>query len=222
MTEAEWLACANPTPMWWFIEGAASERRLRLIACACCRRIWHLLTEERSKQCIETAEKLADGMVTREEANQLLYEFNKMDRDRVSSGIDEYSVTRSALISHNSVIRAVPALASSFYEGAGVSREEEARRQTNVVRDIFNPFRPSPPLPPAVLAWSDGTVRRLAEAIYEERKMPEGTLEAARLAILADALLDAGCEDEDLIQHCRSEGPHVRGCWALDLCLGKS
>ena len=92
-----------------------------------------------------------------------------------------------------------------------------------LLRDLFtNPFRPSPPLPPAVLAWNDGTAPRIAQGIYDERRMPEGTLAAGRLAILADALLDAGCDDEDLIQHCRREGPHVRGCWALDAILGKS
>jgi hypothetical protein len=64
-------------------------------------------------------------------------------------------------------------------------------------------------------------VRRIAQGIYEERRMPEGTLESARLAILADALLDAGCGDEALVQHCRTPGPYVRGCWAMDLILGK-
>jgi biotin carboxyl carrier protein len=93
---------------------------------------------------------------------------------------------------------------------------------TQLLRCIFgNPFRPQTPLPPAVLAWNDGTVRRLAEGIYEERQLPAGTLDAARLAILADALLDAGCDDEELIAHCRNEGPHVRGCWTIDLILGK-
>jgi hypothetical protein len=102
-------------------------------------------------------------------------------------------------------------------------REKASRWLTGVVRDLFgNPFRPSRPLPPAVLAWNDGTVPRLAQAVYEDRKMPEGTFDTARLSILADALLDAGCEDEELIRHCRSEGPHVRGCWAVDLVLGKS
>jgi hypothetical protein len=92
-----------------------------------------------------------------------------------------------------------------------------------LLRDIFgNPFRPSPTLPPAVLAWNDRTIPRLAEAVYEERKMPEGTLDPARLAILADALLDAGCDDEALLAHLRGPGPHVRGCWAVDLILGKS
>jgi hypothetical protein len=63
--------------------------------------------------------------------------------------------------------------------------------------------------------------RAALRVIYEDRKMPEGTLDNARLAILADALLDAGCSDEDLIQHLRSPGPHVRGCWAVDRILGK-
>jgi hypothetical protein len=58
-------------------------------------------------------------------------------------------------------------------------------------------------------------VRRIAEGIYEERAFD-------RLPILADALLDAGCDNEELIAHSRSEGPHVRGCWAVDLILGKS
>jgi hypothetical protein len=90
------------------------------------------------------------------------------------------------------------------------------------VRDIFgNPFRRSPPPPPAVLAWNDRTVSRLAQAAYDERHLPAGTLDPGRLGILADALLDAGCEDEALIQHCRAPGPHVRGCWAIDLILGK-
>jgi len=79
----------------------------------------------------------------------------------------------------------------------------------------------SPRLPAAVLAWNDCTIPRIAEVIYDERHLPEGTLDTSRLAILADALLDAGCEDEEFIAHCRSSAVHVRGCWALDLILGK-
>jgi hypothetical protein len=84
-----------------------------------------------------------------------------------------------------------------------------------------NLFRPSPPLPPAVLAWNEGTVPRIAQGTYDER-LPEGILNTGRLAILADALLDAGCDDDELLAHLRSPGPHVRGCWAVDLILGKS
>ena len=84
-----------------------------------------------------------------------------------------------------------------------------------MLRDIFgNPFRPPPPLPAVVLAWNDGTVPRIAEGIYAERAFDP-------LPILSDALIDAGCEDEALLAHCREPGPHVRGCWAVDLILGK-
>jgi hypothetical protein len=77
-------------------------------------------------------------------------------------------------------------------------------------------------LSPALLAWNDGTVTRIAQGVYEGRKLPEGTLDNSRLAILADALLDAGCDNEELIAHCRSDGPHVRGCWAIDLILNRN
>jgi hypothetical protein len=91
-----------------------------------------------------------------------------------------------------------------------------------MLRDLFgNPFRPAPVVDLAWLAWQVGTVRELAQAAYEERR-PEGTLESARLAVLSDALEDVGCTDAELLGHLRSPGPHVRGCWAVDLALGKS
>jgi hypothetical protein len=102
-----------------------------------------------------------------------------------------------------------------------VDLEEAARliasdAAVGLLRDNFlNPFRPAPRLLTAVLAWSDGTVRRIAEGIYQERAFH-------RLPILADALLDSGCDDEEWLQHCRSPGPHVRGCWVVDLLLGKA
>jgi hypothetical protein len=65
-----------------------------------------------------------------------------------------------------------------------------------------------------VLAWHDGTVGRIAAGIYED-------LAFDRLPVLADALLDAGCDDEGLLAHCRSAGPHALGCWAVDAILGR-
>jgi hypothetical protein len=90
-----------------------------------------------------------------------------------------------------------------------------------ILRDTLgSPFRPVP-LDPAWLTWRDGTIPKLAQAIYEDRQLPTGHLDTSRLHILADALQDAGCTEPDILAHCRSDGPHVRGCWVVDLLLGK-
>jgi hypothetical protein len=97
----------------------------------------------------------------------------------------------------------------------------ECTAQAALLRDIFgNPFRPISPSP-AVLTWNDATVVRLARAAYDERHMPAGTLDNGRLAVLSDALEEAGCMDQDILGHLRGPGPHVRGCWPVDLLLGK-
>jgi hypothetical protein len=99
----------------------------------------------------------------------------------------------------------------------------ELEYQTWLLRDIFpNPWRPAPQMAPAWLKWGDGTVRTLTESAYTERLLPQGTLDPDRLALVADALEDAGCTDAELVGHLRGPGPHVRGCWALDLVLSKS
>lgn len=101
----------------------------------------------------------------------------------------------------------------------GPAWEAERRAKAVLLHELFgNPFRSLAADP----AWLTADVVRLAQAAYDERQMPEGTLDTARLAILADALLDAGSEDAELIAHCRQPGPHVRGCWALDAILVRS
>ncbi len=98
----------------------------------------------------------------------------------------------------------------------------ERRAQCQLLRDLLgNPFRPVPAVDPAWLAWHGGAVSQLARAAYAERRLPEGELGPARLGVLADALEDAGCADADLLGHLRGPGPHVRGCWAVDLILSK-
>src|SRR5262249_17879854 len=111
------------------------------------------------------------------------------------------------------------AAATYFHLGSTKATHEAA--QAPLLRDIFgNPFRPVT-TNPAWLTWSDGTVVKLGEAIYQERELRSGPLDLTRLAVLADALEDAGCADPDLLGHLRGAGPHVRGCWAVDLLLGK-
>ena len=93
-------------------------------------------------------------------------------------------------------------------------RGAEPAVQARLLRDLFgDPFRPVP-VDPGWAAWNSATIPKLAQAIYEERRF-------ADLPILADALEDAGCTNQDILSHCRGPGPHVRGCWAVDLVLGK-
>jgi hypothetical protein len=88
----------------------------------------------------------------------------------------------------------------------------ERTHQSRIILDIFaNPFRPVAIDP----RWLTSDVVGLARAIYEDRAFE-------RMPILADALMDAGCEAQPIINHCRGDGVHVRGCWLLDLVLGKS
>ena len=96
--------------------------------------------------------------------------------------------------------------------------KREAAAQALVLRCIFgNPFRPVTVSP----ALQAPQVVALAHAAYDERDLPSGHLDPARLAVLGDALEDAGCTDADLLGHLRGQGPHVRGCWVVDLLLGK-
>jgi hypothetical protein len=91
--------------------------------------------------------------------------------------------------------------------------------QFELLRDIFgNPFRPFTLSP----ACRTAQVVALAQAAYGEWELPAGPLDLARLAVLVDALEEAGCDQADLLGHLRGPGPHVRGCWAVDWILGKS
>ena len=115
-------------------------------------------------------------------------------------------------------LRQVSLFGLSLQGAAGISVREVQTEQSCLLRCLFgNPFR-------AIvvdLACRTPTVTALAAAAYEERQLPAGTLDTQRLAVLADALEDAGCTDEQLLVHLRETSPHVRGCWVIDLLLGK-
>jgi hypothetical protein len=99
--------------------------------------------------------------------------------------------------------------------------QAELAAQADLLRCIIgNPFRPRVSLAPSLLQGNDGLVRRLAEEAYQQR-LSSGLLDNARLAVLADALEEAGCTDADLLGHLRGPGPHTRACWCLDLVLAR-
>jgi hypothetical protein len=119
------------------------------------------------------------------------------------------------LISLSAVVRAVPSLAASVVENAGGERTEEESCQCAIIRDIFgNPFRPSI-LDPAWLTWHGSLLVSMARQVYDSRDFMD-------MPILADALEEAGCTNQDILGHCRSGCEHVRGCWVVDLVMGKS
>src|SRR5262249_33654367 len=117
--------------------------------------------------------------------------------------------------SASAVLDAVIRLVAGVRSGLQLSRAPQA----HLFREVFGkPFR-SLLFDPA---WLTPTTSSLAQTPYDERELPSGHLDPARLAVLSDALEEAGCTDADLLSHLRSLGPHVRGCWALDLILGKA
>ena len=107
---------------------------------------------------------------------------------------------------------AAEGLKDTDMDRASADRKAERQGLIGLIREMFgNPFRPVSLDP----AWLTSTVVALAQGIYEERAFD-------RMPILADALQDAGCDNDDVLSHCRGNGPHVRGCWVVDLILGKT
>jgi len=107
----------------------------------------------------------------------------------------------------------VARMALQVVANSGGDRKAECCDQTELFRDIFgNPFRPVS-VDTAWLSWNDGEISKLAKSIYDDRGFD-------RLPILAEVLERAGCDNEQILSHCRGPGPHARGCWVLDLLLG--
>jgi hypothetical protein len=227
MTESEWLRCDDPQAMLEFLwtSGKASDRKLRLFACACCRRIWPLLTDERSRRAVEVAEGFADGQVSREElaaacaaADRAHCEAPRQANFRsldAAPHTAEEDLSCSAADAAASAADAVQIAA----RGDEKAKVEECQKQATLLHCIFaSPFRPPPALDPRLLTPD---LVALAQSIYEEWELPGGILDRSRLAVLADALEDAGCPDAELLGHLRGGGEHVRGCWAVDVLTGR-
>jgi hypothetical protein len=235
MTEAEWLVCTDPTPMLKFLQGKASDRRLRLFGCACCRRVWHLLPEQRSRQAVEVAERYADGTVEVEDVRlAVIGAENAADEAAADAAAAHDSLASAAFAALNVTLgveragdyAAANASSAAYHAAtaanapsAAEARAAERAAQARLLRDLFgDPFR-LVALHPTLLSWGGGTIPRLAAAIYQERTLPAGTFDNTRLAVLADALEDAGCTDPAILDHLRGPGPHVRGCFVIDIVL---
>ena len=214
MTEAEWLTGNDPLKMLEFLRGTASDRKLRLFLIACCRACWHLgKSHQVSRQAVEMAERYTEGKTNEMEIRDLSRAAWKV---RAPAG-GEYAF----------IYLAARTLDSELKRGWGIADdtalESIARHagtlpgaaQCHLLHDIFDslPFH-TDSLNPACLAWND-TITKLAQAIYDECRF-------ADLPLLADALEETGCTNADILGHCREARQHVRGCWVVDLVLGKN
>jgi hypothetical protein len=197
-----------------------TTRKLRLLVCACYRRRWRLLSSA-NRFAIEVAERHADGEATNDElrdaqtAKPPSARFGGPTSDFLDYGVHYAAAPNRDFRSWATTALALAQMAVAEY---GPKREAETLAQCHAAREVFgNPFRPVAFSP----AWLTTQVVALARAAYDHRSLPSGCLDPARLAVLADALEEAGCTEEAVLSHLRAEGPHVRGCWALDLLLGK-
>jgi hypothetical protein len=220
MTESDWQNAADPQAMLHFLRtsGQLSERKARLFAVACCRRVWCLL-DQVGTAAVAVAERYADGATNAEELQEAVYL-----TEHSADGLAHYPdyIRTAGWAAHAAVVGDTVGAADLVAESAGP--EEKVVVQPVLLHDLFGPlpFRPIT-VAPALLRWHDGTVVRLAHAAYDGRRLPAGILEPDRLAVLADALEEAGCGDREILAHLREPGAeHVRGCWCVDAILGRS
>lgn len=250
MTEQVWLECTEPKKMLEFLQSLkTSERKLRLFTCACCRRIWLFLPDSLSRKKVDFGEQYADGYVSDKQRLSISKKHCKlamltptqMYADSAASWViaspltcvqaDHCAVNAQNTIWSNDLTTGQVEInqvdvnveehgwPEAISIGVAPLSQTEKEYQSNCLRDLIgNPFRSITINP----AWLTPTVRALAQSAYDERNLPSGTLDNTRLAILADCLEDSGCENPDILNHLRQPGTHVRGCWVVDLLLGKA
>lgn len=188
-------------PMIAYLLNEASERKLRLFACACCAQ---LARSEEDRHLVDLGERFADGFVSDTE-RRTAWNANELQR-REAIDMQNFQDTMALWV------RGRP-IAPDMNASRGIdqlARTLVGERSIDLLRCIFgNPFQPT-----GGAGWDDPRTIRLAQAIYEERAFE-------RLPILADALEEAGCQDALALEHCRRDRVHVRGCWVVDRILGK-
>lgn len=226
MTEEEWLKATDPALMLEFLKGKASNRKLRLFAVACRRRISRSLTGIKLLSAIDTAELFADDVWAgadlrdaEEITDEIAWQHETALREAAILAVrtntpvdgDDPTIVASAAaaraVGHTvaNLVRASEAATEAAYSSLETI---ERTVQASLVRDVFgDPFRPVT----LKSDWHTSTVLALANGVYSEKAFD-------RMPILADALQDAGCDNEDVINHCRDpQGVHARGCWVVDL-----
>jgi hypothetical protein len=189
MTEEEWLACDDLGVMLHSQRGKASNRKLRLFACACCRCVWDLIHDYHWRPPQE-APFLADR------SRNAVMALETAERHADAAGLADGGELRAALrLAHDPIGYATdPAWLAAWAPARAVKLD----------------------------AWEAAADAARCAREAAPIRLTAGELEPVRVAVLADALEDAGCTDDAVLSHLRGPGPHVRGCWVIDALLGKS
>jgi hypothetical protein len=218
MTEEEWLSCADWKEMGRHLRqqgyhgSQTFDRKWRLLGCAICRLFWDRIPHDRNRAAITVIERHPAGSFDDFELHDALCSSSSVEYD--FADLDTYWAIKNL---GRSYYKIQPE--SAFVHAAIVADREcggqgKEPRVPLLFREVFgNPFR-KVTITHVLLQWNLGTVPRLAQTIYDEDRW-------ADILILSDALEDAGCDNVDILNHLRGPGPHVRGCWALDILLGK-
>jgi hypothetical protein len=226
MTEEQWLKTrAHAQGLVWNLRSMTQvtrtkrgKRKLRLFACGCCRLIWERLRDPRLRKAVEVAERFAEGETDKDEleAVRCLVTPFRMGRyfPEKPDVLDLIAIDLAVATTHQQAFEA--AFSMTVYEfplaGYRTAQSDGEAVLCDLLRCVIgNPFRPVA----FDSAWRTPSAFALARTAYEERRFED-------LPLLADALEEAGCTDEAILTHCRGPGPHVRGCWVVDLVLGRS
>ena len=207
MTEEQWLACDDFVPLLRAAGPRLTGRKLRL--CVCGDKRHSGLPYPWLLPAIELAERVADDLATDRERAEGAAAVLEWEPQEEQEREEQERAARILLADAGFFARLPTAFQYRPYQPDNVGTPEPGL--CDRFRDVFgNPFRPVTFDP----SWLTSDVAALARGMYE-------TCDFSPMPILADALQDAGCDSEDVLGHCRGPGPHVRGCWVVDLVLGK-
>jgi hypothetical protein len=234
VTEEEWAGSRGESFPFHFFEERGGRRRLVLFGCACCRRVWDLIPLPAARRLVEIAELFAEGEATEAEllAANASPDFDDMSAQSVGEAgrqfsarvvdtlnavrcladpeIDPYYIARKTSDDPSSDFMPYPGGAFGLNRIVGRNNAEWSEK-LKLLRDIFGNIPRQLRFDPA---WRSSIVVSLAKQMYESRDF-------SPMPILADALEDAGCDSVEILRHCRGDGPHVRGCFVVDLILEK-
>ena len=251
MTESEWLACTDPTILLNFLRDQASDRKLRLFACACCRRIWNWVTDKQCRRVVELTEQAVDGFLDVEAVNAIDWGYVTDD----CGGPGEPYRTAFMVAGHVGYGIFAP-MRPWFNKGLTWTIDDETRLTADAAEgSAWVAAEATTAFPNRPFTTDDLKIWESLVQAEKERQTPllrdivgnpfqpvgidlawlrwrDGTIAHIAhaiynhrsfqdLPVLADALEEAGCTTPEILDHCRGPGEHVRGCWMVDSVLGR-